>query len=130
MRVLSFSIGEGRHKVDSVAIVTADGVVVTLVGGDRPHVGALSVSIPRPSLKDPSKLSATSSVFTLVGHKDDEIARPISEKLSRELNQVVVVIAGVHVEKATEEDIKCLVSNSMRMAEILAKELKSELRST
>jgi F420-0:gamma-glutamyl ligase-like protein len=76
-------------------------------------------------LKDPSKISASSSVFTLVGHKDDEIARPISERLSKELNQVAVVAAGVHVDRATEEDIRRLVSNSMQLAEDLIKELKS-----
>jgi hypothetical protein len=127
LKVLRLSAGEGRHRVHSVAVITADGIVVALAGGDRPHVGAVGVSIPRRSLKDPSKISASSSVFTLVGHKDDEIARPISERLSKELNQVAVVAAGVHVDRATEEDIRRLVSNSMQLAEDLIKELKSTL---
>lgn len=123
-KILKISFGKGKHRIYSVAIITADGVIVDLAGGDKPHVGAVSINIPRRSLKDPSKFSASSSVFTLVGHKDDEIAKPISEKLSRELNQVVVVVAGLHVEHATNEDINRLLSNSMHIAEILVKKLK------
>lgn len=123
-KIIRLSAGEGKHTIYAVAIITEDGLIVSIIGGEKPHVGAVSISIPRRSLKDPSKLSASSSVFTLVGHKDDEIARPFSEKLSKELNQVVAVVAGVHVGDATDEDIKRLLSNSMQMAERLVKKLK------
>jgi len=128
IKILKFWVGKGKHRIHSVAIITADGIIVNLAGGERPHVGAVSISIPRRSLKDPSKLSASSSVFTLVGHKDDEIARPFSEKLSKELNQVVVVVAGIHVEQATNNDIKCLILNSMQIAENLVEKLKSIIK--
>lgn len=126
-RVVRASFGKGKYKIRSIATVTSQGITVCLVGGQKPHVGAVSIGIPRQSLRDPSKISVSSSVFTLTGHKDDEIARPVSEKISKELNQVVVVVAGIHVDKATEEDIKRLTSNSMHAVEILVRKLRSAL---
>jgi hypothetical protein len=57
------------------AVRSGDDVVVVLGGGERPHIGALAVAIPRPSLADPEQTSSTSSVITLLGHKDDELYR-------------------------------------------------------
>lgn len=87
-------------------------MVAIISGGERPHVGAVAVAIPRPSSKDASRLSSTSSVFTLVGHRDDEVARMASEALAKELNRVAVVSAGIHIEKASEADIRKLVRNA------------------
>ena len=75
-------------------------------------------------MKDPLKISTTSSVFTLTGHKDDKIARPAAEKLARELREVAVVVAGVHIERANREDIKILVKNSAGAINELKKKLK------
>ena len=91
----------------------------------KPHVGAVAIGIPRPSLKDSSKLSATTSVFTLVGHKDDEVARPVAERLAKELNQTVVVVTGVHIEGAKEDDIRKLTYNSMQAVEVFLEKIKN-----
>ncbi|HHX50678.1 MAG TPA: hypothetical protein GX711_04500, partial [Clostridia bacterium] len=66
-------------------------------------------AVPRPSLKDPSKTSATTSVITLMGHKDDEIAKPSAERLARELEQPVALVAGVHLESPTPEEINTVI---------------------
>jgi len=124
MKEKRVSIGKGRYKIDLTAIITMDGLVVSIVGGDKPHVGAIAVGIPRPSLRDPSKLSATTSVFTLVGHKDDEVARPVAERLVKGLNQTVVVVAGMHIEGAEKEDIRKLIHNSMQAAEVFLRKMK------
>jgi len=101
-----------------------DGLTVTIVGGEKPHVGSIAVAVPRPSLEDPSKISATVSVFNLVGHKDDEIARPAAERLAKELRQPIVVIAGVHVQKAKHEDVQELLRNSMQAVEEFARKAR------
>jgi hypothetical protein len=43
-------------------------LVVTIGGGSRPHVGAVAVAQPRPSLKGDGTVSATASVIALLGH--------------------------------------------------------------
>ena len=115
--VFKISAGSGNHKITMTLIPTDSGVVATILGGDRPHIGTVAIAIPRPSLKNPKMTSSTSSVMNLVGHKDDEIAKPISEKIAESLNLVAVVVAGVHIKNADSDDIKSLVSNSMKCAE-------------
>ncbi|HEY3316694.1 MAG TPA: DUF120 domain-containing protein [Bacillota bacterium] len=86
----------GQVRLSASWSKTADGITVQLYGG-LPHVGAVAVAYPRPSLRDPSRPSATSSVLTRLGHKDDFLARPASELLAKALDAPAVVVAGVHV---------------------------------
>lgn len=124
-RIVKVTVGFSKYLVEGTAIQTkGNGMVVCILGGEAPHVGAVAIAIPRPSLKDPKRLSATSSVFTLVGHKDDQIAKPIAEKIAKKFNQVTVVTAGVHVDKASKQDVKKLVENSTKIAEKLIIRLK------
>jgi hypothetical protein len=119
------SVGRGKHQVVLTAIITVDGLIISLLGGDRPHVGAMAVGIPRLSLKDPSKTSATTSVFTLVGHKDDEVARPAAERIAKILNQTVIVVAGIHIDQAEDEDIERIANNSKKAVEVFLRKIKN-----
>ena len=111
-RIFKTSTGTGKHRVDLTVTLVGHDLVAALSGGDRPHVGAVAVAVPRPSLKDAGKLSSTSSVITLVAHKDGEVARMAAEALARKHNSVAVVSAGMHIESASEEDIRKLVRNA------------------
>jgi hypothetical protein len=90
---------------------------MSLTGGERPHVGAVGLGIPRPSLRDCACTSATSSVLTVTGHKDDALAKPLAERVAARLNQVAVVVVGVHVDGATAGEIALLSENVGRAAE-------------
>jgi hypothetical protein len=111
--IQEFSAGSEKHRVYLTLYLTAGGAVAILDGGEKPHIGAVAIAVSRPSLKDRTVRSTTSSVFTLVGHKDDEIARPMAERLAKALNRTTIVTCGVHVDHATEQDIELLKSNSM-----------------
>lgn len=126
--LVEVSVGEGKYKVTAMGIPTASGIIVSMFGGEKPHIGAVAIAIPRPSLEDALKISSTSSVFTLMSHKDDQVARPTAEKLARELKEVVVVVAGIHIEKATKEDIKILVKNSKKTINKLKRELNKSMK--
>lgn len=126
MKVKRFSVGKGKYSVNLVATITMDGLIVSIVGGEKPHVGTVALSIPQPNPENSSRLSVTTSLLTLTGHKDDEVARPAAEVLAKELNQIVVVIAGLHIEHATQKDLKKLVDNSMQIVEMFLKEMKDD----
>jgi gallate decarboxylase subunit D len=114
--------GEGRLRVDALAVLVGDDVVVSLWGGTKPHIGALALAQPRPSLTGSGATSATSSVLTLLGHKDDTVSRAAAEHLAAELGCVVVVGAGLHVDEATAEELAALVANAERcVAELLTR---------
>jgi hypothetical protein len=110
-RHFEFSAGTGRHRVWGVSFLSREGLSVNLVGGDVPHIGAVAISIPRPSLARPGRLSATTSVFAVVGHKEDEIARPFATDLARTLGLTTVVVAGVHIRRARAVDILKVFEN-------------------
>ena len=62
-------------------------LVVLLGGGELPHVGTAVVAEPRASGADPTRRSATSSVWNRLGHKDEALARPLSERLAADLRK-------------------------------------------
>lgn len=105
------------------AAVTGDGIAIHLFGGELPHVGAIVVCQPRPSLRSGGDPSCTSSTFNLVGHKDDELAKLVAEKLARTLNVVVAVVAGVHVDAATMEEIRQFSANTELVADLLLRQI-------
>ena len=76
------------------ALFSHASIGVNLLGGTRPHIGAVAVAIPRARTGRGRRWSATTSVFAVVGHKDDEVARPVAAALARELRVTVVVTAG------------------------------------
>ncbi|MGQ9512023.1 prenylated flavin chaperone LpdD [Thermodesulfitimonas sp.] len=111
VRTLTITAGTGRYRIEVLATLTAEGLIVQILGGEKPHVGAVALALPRPSLGEPGKLRASTTVVPLYGHRDDEIARPAAEKLAVTCAQPVVVVAGVHIEAATREEIDLLVAN-------------------
>lgn len=113
--VFAKAVGDGSSKLLIRALEAGRGLVIVLTGGDEPHIGAVAIAIPRPSLADPIATSSTTSVYTVTGHKDDEIARPIAERAARELNRVVVAIAGVHVHGATSDVIAAITRTASEL---------------
>ncbi|QGP92090.1 hypothetical protein MGLY_14460 [Neomoorella glycerini] len=113
MRPLTYIAGRGRYRIFCRVFATREGYIVHLMGGTRPHVGAVALGLPRPSLKG-NHLSATTSVLTLLGHKDDELARPAAATLAAGLNAPVVVVAGVHIDGASPEELARLEINTRR----------------
>lgn len=118
-----FHAGEGRLGITLLVTITQEGLVAQVFGGEKPHVGAVALSLPRPGLADPGKVSCNTTVVPLLGHKDDEIAKPVAEEIVKAWGSPVAVVAGVHVDNASREDIDSLISNCMEAAKALIKDL-------
>jgi hypothetical protein len=97
---------------------------VNLLGGDVPHIGAVAMAIPRPSLAARGRRSATTSVFAVVGHKEDELARRMAAGLARQLGVITVVVAGIHIARATTADIRAVVRNAASAQRSLAARIR------
>ena len=63
------------HNIRAEALWIGPDLLVYIWGGEAPHIGAVAMAQPRPSLADPAKTSSTASVFTYVGHKEDALAK-------------------------------------------------------
>jgi len=106
--------GRGSFRIHAHGRLVGEDLVISIWGGNRPHVGTVAIALPRKSLREPEKVSATSSVFTLLGHKEDIIAKEFSEKLSSALNKVVVVTVGIHQDRIDEQGIEKFIDNCDR----------------
>lgn len=118
-KIFSCLEGEMPYKVEIIAVPVGEDLMVMLQGGQRPHIGAVAVSIPRPSLKNPEITSATTSVYALVGHKEDELAKAAAQRLASALNKNVVLTAGIHVENIPAEGIEIVEKNCRILLESL-----------
>ncbi|MDF9409986.1 hypothetical protein L7E55_16815 [Pelotomaculum isophthalicicum JI] len=117
-----YTSGIGKCRVNLMVSVTAGGgLVAQLYGGDKPHVGAVAISLPRPSLSNVSKISCNTSVIPMLGHKDDEVAKPVAEEIAVAFSKPVVVVAGIHVDNAGPEVIKEIVENCHNVVRMLTK---------
>ncbi|MBW1972864.1 MAG: hypothetical protein JRI44_08520 [Deltaproteobacteria bacterium] len=117
-----------QYKVMADVCIVGDDIAVIIWGGDQPHIGSVAFAAPRPSRKDPKKISSTASVFTLLGHKEDYITKEISEQLSSMLNKNVVVLAGMHWNNISSDGIKVVIKNCKEIAKIILKKIQEEIK--
>lgn len=115
MKTISVSIKEGRFKLEALVKPLGQDFLVAVWGGTHPHIGAVALAVPRPSLRDRKKTSATSSVLTLMGHKEDVTAKMISEALAATLKRNVVVTVGIHWDNLKVEEIQRIVDLTERL---------------
>jgi hypothetical protein len=108
----TFTLLEEKDAFGVAAIVYELGndCLVILWGGTRLHIGAVGMAQVRPSLRDPQKTSATSSVFTYPGHKEDVVAKTMSEEIARRVGRNTVVAAGIHWDALSEKDITTITA--------------------
>lgn len=88
---------------------------VLLAGGTKPHIGCTVLAVPRPSLTGTGKLSSTSSVINLPGHKDEQICRYLAEQLASQNNAVVVCTGGFHMDNMNPRQISQVMEAVQKM---------------
>ncbi len=112
LHMQELSAGTGLYTVSASLQLLGPDVLISVWGGTRPHIGALSVSEPR-SERDPEKgLSSNLLQFSFPGHRDDVVARRVSERAAAALQRRVVVSAGIHVPDITPAGIDTVLANT------------------
>ena len=117
------TVERGRLKINMKVFLIGNDLCVIISGGDTPHIGCVTLSVPSPSLSDTNYTSATTSVLNLLGHKDDEAARYVSHTLSSKLNKNVVVTCGIHVDNITVEEIKLVINLLKQLTDTFTKKI-------
>lgn len=105
MKRMTATVKKGRFSLEALVMSIGPDLLAAVWGGTHPHIGAVALALPRPSLQNRRKTSATSSVLTLLGHKEDVTAKMVSEALAAALKRNVVVTAGIHWDNLAPEDI-------------------------
>jgi len=105
-----YRLEEGGLLVEAMLQRLGSDFLLSIWGGAA-HIGAVAMAQPRPSIADPSRRSATASVFCYVGHKEDEVVKEVSEQLAAELGGRVVVVAGLHWDRLAPSGIEQVMRN-------------------
>lgn len=114
---------------NSTAMLTAlvrlcgEDISVTVTGGERPHIGSVSVAIPRPSLSGSGEVSATVSTFNVTGHMDNAIGDKFAKALAARFNCVCSVTCGVHIDGLDQAGIQSVLELSNELLDKVIREI-------
>ncbi|MDY4920535.1 MAG: hypothetical protein SO119_05620 [Phascolarctobacterium sp.] len=111
MQVQQFSFGKGNFLIEASFVKVGDDCVVAIGGGEKQHIGAVAVGVPRPSLKKDGTNSSSASVICLTGHKEDMLARTAALELSKALGHTVTVTVGIHIDNVAPDAIGIVESH-------------------
>ena len=103
--------GKGRTRISLSAQSIGEGIVV-FIYNEKGHIGAVAVAE-----YDHNENRTSTSVITRLGHKDDTIAQKAAHLISKHTKKPSCVIAGVHLDDITEEEIKKFVENADSLIE-------------
>ena len=103
MEPLRAEAGTGRFRVTAVLERCGGDLTARVCGGERPHVGAVALA-----QYEPERESATVSVLTAYGHRDDAVAVRFAKALAAAGRCCAAVSVGVHVENAGSSEIAAL----------------------
>lgn len=126
MRVVAAEAGSSRYTVSIRAVRCGPDLCVCIGGGTHPHIGAAALGLPCPSLQDPARRSASVSVLNVVGHKEDALVKDAAQDLATVFGCRVSVAAGLHLDSATQEDIRVLWENYRSALNKLKEQLKGD----
>jgi hypothetical protein len=94
LRHFSASAPASTAGREAVCVGCGADLVVVVGGGARYHVGAVALGLSLPSLKDPARRTCSGYLVPVPGHKEEDLARESSLRLSRALERNVVVTVG------------------------------------
>jgi len=109
--------GEGRTKVDLLAYDMGNHPVVCIYN-ENAHIGAVAIGE-----YDHNEKRVSTSVITRLGHKDDVVAQKAAYSISKYTKGPVCVIAGIHLDNITKEEIDKTVENASIVVEEFIKSI-------
>lgn len=109
----NFSIGEYPYKISATIFEQGSDLILCISGGTKSHIGAVAIA-------EPDELnSATASIFSFRGHREDLLAREAALKFAREKKCRVVSIVGIHIDNASREQIEILQKNFRELLNLI-----------
>lgn len=119
MKTIHASAGDGRYTVHVDAFSTeGKGLCAFLYGSEIPHNGGTVVAVPRLKSNSTHDHDFTADIWisAVPHHKDTEIAVPIAKLMAVQLNEPISLTAGIHIDKASREEINLLFQNCQEAA--------------
>ena len=98
--------GKGRTRI-SLSAQTVGADLVLFIYNENAHIGAVAIAE-----YDHKEKRTSTSVITRLGHKDDVIAQKAAYLINKHTKRPSCVIAGVHLDDITEEEIEEFLENA------------------
>jgi hypothetical protein len=121
MKSFKVEISREGFKIHGFVQKLGKDLLISIWGGSHPHIGAVGMATPRPSLKNSKKWSATSSNFTFMNHKEDLLVKEIASQTQAH----VVVTAGLHWDNLSPHEITFIERLTLKMGDLILKKLKA-----
>ncbi len=116
---------QGRIEIYLQACFVGEDLQLIIAGGDRPHIGAVAVSICPPGLKNSEAQEMTTSVVTVPGHKEDQLAREAAHQVAVAIGRTVSVSCGIHLEQISKQEIQVVQELVRTLVDELVVHLKA-----
>ena len=104
-----FHEGEGRTQVSMSVNRIGEDLVVCLFN-DAGHIGAVAVADYN---EQDNQVSV--SVITRFGHREDALASDAARSICKAVRRPVCVIAGIHLDDITKEEISKILENCEKL---------------
>ena len=92
--------------------------------GGRAHVGAVAYAVPRPK-SNGNGVTADISSICGPGHKDIYAAQKVAERICLKTNETTCICAGIHIENASQDDIKMILACCLEAADLAVEKYKA-----
>lgn len=106
------------HLCASLFMLGKDLLIV--ISGIQDHIGAITLAQPyiahlNPNIKaknviigEEKRVSSSISTLTQFHHRDDQLLSEFARTLSQQMNLVIAVVGGIHIDNITPDDIGTL----------------------
>jgi len=101
--------GEGTTAVTLELKCVGKDYFALLTAGTA-HIGATALAVPCPP--NAEGITASVSVLTVPGHRDDIPARNLALLMCKALKRPVTLTVGMHIDQADQNDIITLLNNA------------------
>ena len=110
--------GSGKFEINLRCLRCEGGLVVSLLGGESPHVGGVVLASPRAQQKEGRRYEDVWDI-PVPGHLDTIAAAPLARELCKRSKVPVTITSGIHVDNATKADLEQITANCNKALEKL-----------
>lgn len=115
--------GIGKCIVQALVVCCGNDLNVTIGGGEKYHIGAAAVAVPRLEYKNGSKRTASTSVICVQGHREDEVTYKAAKYLATTLDCTVTVTMGVHINDITKNEFSEISNNINKLLDNIIEQI-------
>ncbi|QHA00983.1 hypothetical protein [Dehalobacter restrictus] len=109
---MKIAISQDKLALSYEISVIGHDILISVTGGKQ-HIGSVAVGN-----------CGMVTTYTAEGHRDDALAEPLAQEVSRALQCVCLVSAGFHQDNLTKEEIAMVLKNHQQGMQAVMKYLK------